>query len=145
MTISFNDDVFNGLATVAQDDDDSFGSLDGSEDSGRESRVSASEFDGDIKTERPDRILFGENECRQQVNPYKNDVEELVRICGNKFGTCARGHMGVVRFGMGVYKTLAGKGNRFIDGVGGTCISKEEYEELLGQEAVERGKSIAEA
>jgi hypothetical protein len=27
MTISFNDNVFNGLATVAPDDDDSLGSL----------------------------------------------------------------------------------------------------------------------
>jgi hypothetical protein len=71
MTISFNDDVFNGLTTMAHDDNDSFGSLDGSEDSGRDSRVSALEFDGDIKTERPDRILCGEGECHRRVTPYK--------------------------------------------------------------------------
>jgi hypothetical protein len=145
ITISFNDDVFNGLTTVVHDDDDSFGSLDGSEDRGCDSRVSALEFDGDIKTERPDRILFGEGKCHRQVTLYKNDAAELVRICGNRFGACARGHMGVVRFGEEVYKTLAGKGNHFIDGMGGTCISKEEYDKLLGQEAAERGKSIAEA
>jgi hypothetical protein len=67
MTISFNDDVFNGLTTVAPDDDDSLGSLEGSEGSGHDSRGSASEFDGDIKTERPDRILFSDGECRRQV------------------------------------------------------------------------------
>jgi hypothetical protein len=71
------------------------------------------------------------------VTPYKNDTAELVRVCGNIFGTYTRGHMGVVRFNEGIYKTFAGKGNRFIDGMGGTCISKEEYDELLGQEAAE--------
>jgi hypothetical protein len=145
MTISFDDDVVNGATTVGHDGDDSLGSFEGSEASGRDSRVSASEFDGDIKTERLDRILFGDAECRRQVTSYRNDAAELVRICGNKFRTCAHGHMGVVRFGEGIYKTLAGKGNRFIDGMGGTCISKEKYDDFLGQEAADRGRSIAEA
>jgi hypothetical protein len=106
--------------------------------------MSASDFDGDVNTNMPSCILFLEMECRRQVTPYKNDDEELVRVCGNKLGLCARNHVGAVRFGTRVNKTISGR-SKFIDGVEGTCITNEEYQETLRQEAAERGRNIAEA
>jgi hypothetical protein len=105
----------------------------GSEGSGHDSRMSASELGGGIKTERPTCMLFGEDECRRQVTPCKSDGE-LMRVCGNKAGQCTRSHVGVVRFGAGVNETIADKGNRFIDGVAGSCISAAEFEELMSKE-----------
>jgi hypothetical protein len=83
-------------------------------------------------------------ECRRQVTPYRGDEDGLARVCGNKHGLCGRSHVGAVRFGEGVYKTIAGC-NKFVDGIGGTCITNEEYQAILGHKAAERGKSIAEA
>jgi hypothetical protein len=43
-----------------------------------------------------------------------------------------------------VYKTISGR-NKSVDGIGGTCITDEEYQEALRQEAADRGRNIAEA
>jgi hypothetical protein len=144
MPVAFTADSFEGPTTVGGGDDDSYESFDGSEDSGHGSRVSASEFEGDIGVEMPDKILLSENECRRQVAAYKNDGPALTRVCGNKAGACTRNHIGANRFDIGVYQTVAGR-NKFIDGVVGTCITAEEYEAELRSEAADCGRSIAEA
>jgi hypothetical protein len=136
---------FGGPDPVGGDDDESYGSFAGSEDSGHESRVSASEFDGDIGAEMPDKIIFSDNECQRQVAPYKSDKATLIRVCGHKESVCTRNHVGVDVFSAGVYQTVAGRGNKFIDGVAGTCISIEEHEAEMRMEAAACGKSIAEA
>jgi hypothetical protein len=145
LPVAFTANPFEGPATIGGDDDDSYGSFAGSEDSGRESRVSASGFEGDIGLEMPDKILFSENECRRQVAPYKGDTASLTRVCGHKAGVCTRIHIGANRFDSGVYQTVSGRGNKFIDGVAGTCITVEEHEAELGNATAERGRSIAEA
>jgi hypothetical protein len=143
MPLSFTTDPCEG-PEPGLNDDASIDSDDGSEETDRGSRASASEFEGDVHLDRPARILFLEMECRRQVTPYRGDENGLARVCGNKHGSCGRSHVGAVRFGEGVYKTIAGR-NKFVDGIGGTCITNEEYQAILGHEAAERGKSIAEA
>jgi hypothetical protein len=145
MPVAFTANPFEGPTTVGGDDEDSYGSFAGSKDSGRESRVSASEFDGDIGAEMPDKILFSESECRRQVAAYKNDSPSLTRVCAHKAGVCTHNHIGADRFDAGIYQTVAGRGNKFIDGIAGTCITEEEYEAELRSEAADRGHSIAEA
>jgi hypothetical protein len=144
MPLNFASDPAAEPTTIYHDDDDFFTSDDGTEGTGHNSRVSASEFDGDVKTDMTDHILFSELECRGQVTTYKNNPEGTVRVCGNKFSLCGRAHFGALRYGPGVYKTIAGRG-KFIDGIVGTCITEEEYQEILRQEAAERGRNIAEA
>jgi hypothetical protein len=56
-------DPFEGPITVEGNDDDSYGSFAGTEDSGRDSRMSALEFEGDVGAKMPDKILFSNNEC----------------------------------------------------------------------------------
>jgi hypothetical protein len=105
MPLNFTSDPAAEPTTIYHDDDESFVSDDGTEGTGHDSRVSASEFDGDVKTDMPDHILFSELECRRQVTAYKNDSEGMVRVCGNKFSLCGRAHFGALRYGPGVYKT----------------------------------------
>jgi hypothetical protein len=143
MALSFTTDPFEGPEAVLNDDI-SVESDDGSEGTDHGSRVSASEFDGDVNLNMPACILFLEMECHHQVTPYRGDEDGLVRVCGNKLSLCGRSHVGAVRFGTGVYKTIAGR-NKFVDGIKGTCITNEEYQTILGQEAAERGRNIAEA
>jgi hypothetical protein len=93
----------------------------------------------------PDKILFSESECRRQVAPYKSDKTTLIRVCGHKDGVCTRSHVGANLFSIGVYQTVAGGGNTFIDGIAGTCITIEAHEAELRSEAADRGWSIVEA
>jgi hypothetical protein len=125
MPLVFTTDPFEGPETMLPDDV-SVDSDDGSEGTEQGSNISASEFEGNVNTNMPARILFLELDHCRHVAPYRNDDKKLTRVCGNKFGSCTRNHVGAVRFGTGVYKTISGR-NKFIDGVGGTCITDEEY------------------
>jgi hypothetical protein len=140
--LSFSNEIPDAT-TIGHDDDDSLGSDEGSEASDQGSKVSASEYDGDL-ADMPSKILFTELECRRRVTNYKNDPEDLIRVCGNRFGSCSRSHVGATRYGAGVYQTVAGR-NRFVDGQGGTCISNEEYQEMLRVENLVRNQDMAAA
>jgi hypothetical protein len=129
--LSFSNELPDAL-TVAHDDDDSLGS----EGSDQGSKVSASEYDGDL-ADMPFQILFTELECRRRVANYKADPEDLVRVCGNHFGW---GYL----LQQGVYQTVAGP-NRFVDGQEGTCISNEEWQEMLRAENLVRNQDMAAA
>jgi hypothetical protein len=94
MPVAFTTNPFPSPDTVSGDDDESYGSFAESEDSGRGSRVSVSEFEGDIGAEMPYKILFSESECRRKVAPYKSDKATSTRVCGHKDGVCTRNHVG---------------------------------------------------
>jgi hypothetical protein len=108
MPVAFTANPFEGPVTVGGDDDDSYGSFNRSEDSGREYHVSASEFEGDIGADMPEKILFSGSECRRQVAAYNSDKATLTRVCGHKAGTCTRNHVGANVFDIGVYQPVAG-------------------------------------
>jgi hypothetical protein len=105
--ISFASEIPDAT-TVEHNYDDSLDTDNGSEGSDHGSKVSASEYDGDLAN-MPSMILFMELECRRQVTNYKSNWDGLVRVCGNRFGSCTRNHMGAIRYGMGVYQTVAGR------------------------------------
>jgi hypothetical protein len=90
MPISFTnqEEGFPYVETVT----DAIGSQDGDkEHKDDESRVSASEFDGDLG-DLPDRILFGEEECGA-IFCLPFDKEAFLRVCGCSLDTCkCEGH-----------------------------------------------------
>jgi viroplasmin and RNaseH domain-containing protein len=111
------------------------------------SRVSASDFEGDLK-DIPKRMLFGVEECGA-IFSLPSDHGKLVRICGCKAAECNRdGHRTTRLTGDGLgkpgsYETV--RSRKFVDGRLETWIPVEEYEADLQAAQVKQKSDLFEA
>ncbi len=130
------------MATVA----DAVESEDEDEEHGDdESRVSASEYGGDLAA-LPDRMLFGEEECRA-IFGLSSDKEAFLRVCGCNLAACKReGHRAsrlTNRAKPGSYVTT--RSRKFVDGKLETWVPLEEYEANQQLRKQEQAHELVEA
>ena len=143
MTISFTNQEEDPPAVETIDD--LFESEDEDDPGEDESRVSASEFDGDL-AELPDRMLFGEEECGA-IFGLPSDKGTFLRVCGCSVATCKRdGHKAARltnRAKPGSYETI--RSRKFVDGKLETWVPAEEYEADMEARKKEQARELEEA
>ena len=124
-------------AIESEDEDDEHGDED--------SRVSASEFDGDLAA-LPDRMLFGTEECGA-IFGLSSDKGAFLRVCGCNLATCKRdGHRASRlsnRAKPGSYVTT--RSRKFVDGKLETWVPIEEYEAAQQLRRQEQAHELVEA
>ena len=125
MTIDFTDP--DDLVETVHNDYDEDPSLseaiadDDPSEAGTENSVS--DYEGNIQ-EAPVKMLFGSKECRA-IFGQSTDQGAFVRVCGNKEGTCKRGHVAMEKAQEGYYDTVAAR--KFVDGKLHTFQSTEDH------------------
>jgi viroplasmin and RNaseH domain-containing protein len=143
MTIDFTDsDDFVETIHNDYEEDESFSEAkldDDFSEAGTENSVS--DYEGKVQ-EAPLKMLFGLKECRA-VFAQPTDQGAFMRVCGNKEGTCKRGHPALDKAQEGYYVTVASR--KYVDGRLHTFQSKPEYRAELKQVVAQRDKRLAES
>lgn len=143
MTIDFTDP--DDLVETVHNDYDEDPSLseaiadDDPSEAGTENSVS--DYEGNIQ-EAPVKMLFGSKECRA-IFGQSTDQGAFVRVCGNKEGTCKRGHVAMEKAQEGYYDTVAAR--KFVDGKLHTFQSTEDHRIKFKQWSSRRDQRLAES
>ena len=145
MPICFTDPEEPLYVTTVDDDNESNEAEDEEDDAN--SRVSASDFEGNL-SDIPKRMLFGLEECGA-IFVLSSDHGKFVRICGCKAQECHReGHRTTRLTGEGLgkpgsYETV--RSRKFVDGKLETWIPVEEYEADLQAAKAKQKQDLFEA
>jgi viroplasmin and RNaseH domain-containing protein len=145
MPICFTDPEEPLYVSTVEDNDESV--EDDDDDDDVESRISASDFEGNL-SDIPKRMLFGMEECGA-IFVLPSDNGAFVRICGCKAKDCHReGHRTTRLTGDGLgkpgsYETV--RSRKFVDGKLETWIPVEEYEADLYAAKAKQKQDLSEA
>ena len=143
MTIDFTDpDDFVETVHNDYDEDPSLSEAivdDDPSEAGTENSVS--DYEGNIQ-EAPVKMLFGPKECRA-IFGQSTDQGAFVRVCGNKEGTCKRGHVAIEKAREGYYDTVAAR--KFVDGKLHTFLSTEDHRIKAKEWSSRRDQRLAES
>jgi viroplasmin and RNaseH domain-containing protein len=131
MPISFTEPENEPILAATEYDEES--EEENEEDDDADSRVSASEFDGDLST-IPKRMMFGEDECGA-IFSLSSDNGAFMRVCGCNINSCLRDGHRTARLTSegtgkpGSYETV--RSRKFVDGKVETWIPVEVFEAEL--------------